>query len=264
VTTTAGQRPAPPAPPPGPERRVLVREVWLVLALSLGASAAYAVLDFARDLARAPLHRQVAVLAAPVAPGQPNFDLAYQLLGIAVTLVPVALVAHLLALRGESVRDLGIDASRPAPDAATGAAIAAVVGGAGLGLYVLAYRLGIDVRVVPSSLPAVWWRIPVLLLDAVQNGVLEEVIVCAYLLHRLRQLGFGDSKALVLSALLRGSYHLYQGVGGFLGNAAMGALFGRYFQRRGRAMPLIVAHALIDAAAFVGSVGLHGHVSWLP
>jgi hypothetical protein len=28
--------------------------------------------------------------------------------------------------------------------------------------------------------------------------------------------------------------------------------------------PFIVAHALIDAVAFVGYAALHGHVSWLP
>jgi len=29
-------------------------------------------------------------------------------------------------------------------------------------------------------------------------------------------------------------------------------------------MPLVVAHTLIDATAFVGYVALHGKVSWLP
>jgi membrane protease YdiL (CAAX protease family) len=98
----------------------------------------------------------------------------------------------------------------------------------------------------------------------VQNAVLEEVLVAGYLLLRLRQLGWGDGRALALSALLRGSYHLYQGFGGFLGNLALGLLFGRLYQRWGRVGPLVVAHTLIDTVAFVGYAVLAGHVSWLP
>ncbi len=38
--------------------------------------------------------------------------------------------------------------------------------------------------------------------------------MAAYLLHRLRQLGWSDGRALAVSAVLRGSYHLYQGLAG--------------------------------------------------
>jgi membrane protease YdiL (CAAX protease family) len=117
---------------------------------------------------------------------------------------------------------------------------------------------------VPEALPAVWWRIPVLILSALQNAMLEEVLVAGYLLHQLRALGWRDGRALALSAVLRGSYHLYQGFGGFVGNMVMGAVFGRLYQRWGRTMPLIVAHTLIDSVAFVGFILLAGHVSWLP
>ena len=109
-----------------------------------------------------------------------------------------------------------------------------------------------------------WWRIPVLLLAAVKDGVVEEVLVCQdSLLHRLRQFGWGDNRALATSALVR-SYHLYQGIGGFAGNAVMGLLFGRIYQRTGRTMPLVIAHVTIDAVAFVGYALLAGKVSWLP
>jgi membrane protease YdiL (CAAX protease family) len=65
------------------------------------------------------------------------------------------------------------------------------------------------------------------------------------------------------SALLRGSYHLYQGFGGFLGNAVMGVIFALFFLRFRRLAPLIIAHATIDTVSFVGYAVLHGHVSWL-
>jgi membrane protease YdiL (CAAX protease family) len=70
--------------------------------------------------------------------------------------------------------------------------------------------------------------------------------------------------AVAISATVRGSYHLYQGLGGFLGNAVMGVIFGVLFLRWKRATPMIIAHTLIDAVAFVGYAVLAGHVSWLP
>ena len=108
-----------------------------------------------------------------------------------------------------------------------------------------------------------WWRIPVLVIKATQNAVVEEVIVGGYLLHRLAQLGWRPWTAVLASALLRGSYHLYQGLGGFLGNVAMGLIFARLYQRWGRTMPMIIAHSLIDTVAFVGYALLRDHVSWL-
>ena len=153
---------------------------------------------------------------------------------------------------------------RPASDAAWGASLAAGVGGTGLARYLAAYHAGVALDVVPTTLPAAWWRLPVLVLEALQNGLLEEVVVCGYLLHRLRQLGWRDGPALLVSALVRGSYHLDQGFGGFVGNAAMGLLFGRFFQRRHRTAPLVIAHTLIDAVAFVGYVYVAGKVGWLP
>jgi membrane protease YdiL (CAAX protease family) len=59
--------------------------------------------------------------------------------------------------------------------------------------------------------------------------------------------------------LLRGSYHLYQGIGGFIGNLGMGVFFAIFFVRTRRVGPLIVAHAIIDSVAFVGYAFAHGH-----
>jgi membrane protease YdiL (CAAX protease family) len=210
------------------------------------------------------LSHQRALLVGSLAPGRPWIDLSFQLLSIAVVVAPVALVAYLMVRSGESLATLGVDGRRPLQDLARGAVLAAVVGGCGLALYLGAYHAGVNLTVVPASLPPVWWRIPVLILSAAQDGVLEEILVVGYLLHRLSQLGWGPKRSLVTSALLRGSYHLYQGFGGFAGNVVMGLLFGRLYQRWGRTTPLIIAHTLIDAVTFVGYTLLHRHVSWLP
>jgi len=249
---------------PLPSRPVLSREIWLVFALSLGADGAVALVRFLDDLAHGGLARQQAILNSSLAPGRPWLDLALQLLSIAITLVPVALVAHFLGRSGEGLAVLGLDRRRPGSDLARGTVLAAIVGGTGLGFYLASRAAGVNLTVVPETLPAIWWRIPVLLLSAAQDGLLEETLVAGYLLHRLRQLGWGENRALLVSAVLRGSYHLYQGLGGFAGNLVMGLLFGRLYQRWGRVAPLVVAHTLIDAVAFVGYVLLAGHVSWLP
>jgi membrane protease YdiL (CAAX protease family) len=252
--------PSPPVP-----RRVLAFETWLVFALSLGRSGVYALVSFLAALtAPKALASQQAVLNGSAAPGRPWLDLSYQLLDVGFGLMPVVLVGYLLLRSGESLGVLGADRRRAGFDLSRGAALAALVGSIGLAFYLITHAMGIDLTVVPEDLPAVWWRIPVLVLSAVQNAVLEEVVVLGFLLHRLDQLGWSRNRALVTSALVRGSYHLYQGVGGFAGNAVMGLLFGKLYQRWGRVGPLVVAHSLIDTVAFVGYALLAGKVSWLP
>jgi membrane protease YdiL (CAAX protease family) len=148
-------------------------------------------------------------------------------------------------------------------DLLRGAALAAAVGTAGLGFYLLARTVGINLTVVADDLPGLWWHYPILVLSALQNSVLEEFIVVGYLLMRLRQIGLSRRGAVATSALVRGSYHLYQGFGGFLGNVVMGLLFGWLYTRWGRLLPLMLAHALIDTTAFVGYALLAGRVGWL-
>jgi membrane protease YdiL (CAAX protease family) len=248
-----------------PPRRLIGWEIFVVFAVSLGASGLSALIELIGSLtAPQSLGKQQALLVGSLAPGRPLLDLVLQLLSVAEGLAPVALVFYLLARSGESPSDLGLDARHPGQDAARGAVLAAVIGGTGLALYLTAFHLGISLTVVPENLPAVWWRIPILILNAAQDGILEEVLVIGYLLRRLDQLGWTPWRAIVFSALLRGSYHLYQGFGGFLGNAVMGVIFGYLYRRWGRITPLVIAHTLIDSVAFVGYAALHGRVSWLP
>jgi membrane protease YdiL (CAAX protease family) len=239
-------------------------ELFAVFAVSLGASALNAALNLIGSLlSRQPLSSQQALLVGPLAVNN-WLDLSLQLAGIAESLAPVVLVFYLLARTGERPADMGLDATEPGKDALRGAVLAAVIGGSGLALYLTAFHLGLSLNVVPESLPAVWWRTPVLILSALHDGILEEVLVIGYLLRRLDQLSWNPWKAVVFSAVLRGCYHLYQGFGAFIGNAAMGLIFGYLYRRWGRVTPLIIAHTLIDAVTFVGYAALIGRVSWLP
>jgi membrane protease YdiL (CAAX protease family) len=244
---------------------VLRNEVLLILGVSLGASAVYSVVSLTAKLTAAkPLSQQTAQLNTSQAPGRPWLDLTYQLLGIFFALVPVLFAVHLL---NRDHRDaptlLGLDRRRPRFDLASGAALALMIGVPGLGLYFGARALGLNAIVVPAALPNVWWAVPILVLAAAQNAILEEVIVVGYLITRLREMGWQPRAVVAASAVLRGSYHLYQGFGAFVGNAIMGVVFAFFFMRTRRVLPLIIAHTLLDVTAFVGYALLHNRVGWL-
>ncbi|GGK94191.1 CAAX amino protease [Mangrovihabitans endophyticus] len=240
---------------------MVIAEVVIVLLLSLGRSAVYAVVAIvARLTSGTPLSQQTATLNPSQSP-RPYLDLTYQLLGIVFALVPVLLAIYLLGPRRAA---LGVDARRPAFDVGWGATLAAAIGIPGLALVWAAAQLGLNARIVPAALQPVWWAVPVLILAAVQNAVLEEVIVVGYLLTRLRSLRWRAWQLVAVSAVLRGSYHLYQGFGAFVGNAVMGVVFALFFLRCRRVMPLIVAHTLLDVTAFVGYTLLpKDWLSWL-
>lgn len=240
-------------PDPGVRARRTGTEILIVLGLSLGASAVYAAISLVAKLTEGrPLAQQQATLNRSLSP-RPYLDLTYQLADVAFTLVPVALALFLLGDRlRDGARRLGFDLRRPGADAAAGLVLAAVIGLPGVALYAAGRALGITAEVVPAALAPHWWAVPVLVLQALKNAVLEEVVVVGYLMTRLEGLGWPPWARLGASAVLRGSYHLYQGFGPFAGNAIMGLVFGEWYRRRGRVMPLVVAHTLLDLVAFVG------------
>lgn len=237
-------------------RRRLTAEILIVLGLSLGQSAVYSVIALADRLSRdTSLGEQVATLN-PSRSSREVFDLLYQLLGTAFALVPIALVCYLLwSSAAPRLGRLGIDWRHPGRDAGVGLGLALAVGVVGIGVYLGGRALGLTVAIDPSGLGAYWWTVPVLLLAALRAGIEEEVIAVGYLAARLRELGWCDWPIILLSAGIRATYHLYQGVGPFVGNLLMGLLFGWLFLRgpawfRGRTLPLVVAHVVIDAVAF--------------
>jgi membrane protease YdiL (CAAX protease family) len=230
-------------------RRVLSEEVLVVLSLSLLASAVFAVIN----LAEAPVARSVTVRVFAQVP------LARQIASMVFGLAPVALVVHLARRSGERLEAFGLATGTLARDAAWGVLLGLAVAGVGLGLYIGAIVLNINRFVVPVPPLGHWWTVPVLVLGALQNALLEEVVVVGYLIRRLEQIGWGAATALLGSALLRGAYHLYQGWGGFAGNLLLGLVFGFIFLRWRRTWPLVVAHLLVDTLAGVTYIVLRGN-----
>jgi membrane protease YdiL (CAAX protease family) len=238
---------------PIPSRGRLKAEILLVLGLSLGASAVYSIVSILDSVTQAkPLSAQTATLNGALS-DRPVFDLVYQFLAIFFDLVPVALVAFLLwnAARPHLAR-LGLSFKRPVRSILIGLGLALVIGIPGIGVYLGSRALGIGVTVDPSPLDTYWWTVPILVLSALRSALQEEIIVIGYLFARLRDLGWKTWPIILAAAALRGSYHLYQGFGAFVGNFAMGVLFGWLYSRYGRVLPLVIAHFVIDAAIFVG------------
>lgn len=227
-------------------------EIFVVLALSLGRSAVYSVVALVAAITspKGLSGSSVAINASEST--REWLDLTYQLLQIAFSLAPVALTLYLLSQTGSIREQLGLQRSRSARNIGGGFILAAAIGIPGLGLYLASRALGLSVQVVANDLGEYWWTIPVLLLSGVSAAVLEEFIVVGYLFDRLGRLGVGKWATIILSSALRGSYHLYQGFGGFVGNFAMGIVFGWAYKKYGRLMPLVIAHFILDAISFVG------------
>ncbi|MFJ3392971.1 CPBP family intramembrane glutamic endopeptidase [Leifsonia aquatica] len=228
-------------------------EIAIVLGLSLGQSAIYSIVDIIDKSTRS---QALADQVAQVNPSQSSrelFDFLYQVLGNLFPLFAVALAIFLLWQPARSgFRRIGLDATRPWGDLGRGGLLFLVIGIPGILFFALTRLLGITVTVEASSLTTHWWTVPVLILAALRAGLQEEVIVVGYLFTRLRQLGWGRWSIILGAAVLRGSYHLYQGFGPFIGNAIMGVVFGWCYTRWGRTMPLVVAHVVIDIVSFVG------------
>ena len=232
-------------------------EIVVVLMLSYGMSALYGIVGIVDRLNRTEsLSSQTATINRPLAT-QEIFDLLYQLLGVVAGLTPVALVVWLV-WRDTTPRlgaiGLGWESGRRnlRHELTMGVVFAALIGIPGIGVYLGARTLNLGVAVVPTALDSHWWTVPVLILWALRAGIGEEVIVVGYLFNRLKLIGWSPWVIVVSAAVLRGTYHLYQGFGGFVGNIAMGLVFGGLYMWKGRLLPLITAHVIIDVTAFVG------------
>lgn len=243
------------------ERRGLIVELLIVGVLTFGFSALSAVLS----LIELQLHGGVAHSTVALNPSQSTIsavDLIRQLMSVVRLFAIGGLGAYLLWRSGIGLRTVGL--SRPAGrDLPPGMGLAALIGLPGLGLVAAAHVLGLNAHLVPAEVHGAWWRWPVWVLLAVGNAAAEEIVVVGYFVTRQRQLGCSENVSMLASAVLRGGYHLYQGVGAGIGNAVMGLVFARYHQLTRRLWPLVIAHAIIDIVAFVGFALLHDHLGWV-
>lgn len=235
------------------EKSLISSEIAIVLALSLGASAIYSVISFvAKALTHGGIGKQTSTLNRNLAETE-WLNLALQLASFVFGLAPVALVLFLIWRETRNpLTALGLTSAHYIRDFGGGVLLAAAIGIPGILLYLASRLLGWSSKVIPAELEGYWWTIPLLLLAAAKASIVEETIAVAYLFDRMTILGVSSAKQIWLSAALRATYHLYQGVGALIGNLAMGLIFGYLYKRFGRLTPLLVAHFVLDAVAFVG------------
>ena len=245
------------------ERRGIWVEITIVLVLTFGLSAVSSALSLIEKAMSEPGISGSSVALNVSSSELDVIDFFRQLLSATKLFGIAALAVYLIWRAGVPLARIGLPGVRPRFDIPLGMGLAAIIGIPGLGLYVIARAMDLNVQVVPSDLNETFWRLPMLVFSAIANSAAEELLVVAYLITRLRQLGWTENRSLLFSAILRGGYHLYQGLGAGFGNVLMGLVYGRVFQRTGRVWPLIIGHALIDTVAFVGYALLRDHLSWL-
>ncbi len=86
---------------------------------------------------------------------------------------------------------------------------------------------------------------------SITAGIVEETVFRGYLITRIRQ--FGRLKhwiiPIVVSSLVFGAGHAYQGIGGFIIISIYGAMYAVLFIRTGSLWPCIIAHFFQDFSA---------------
>jgi len=215
--------------------------------------AAGALFDIAAGLTLFVLSSLVAASAASYLPADWSMPSMVVLQGGLV----IAVVGMLLARRGQGWGDIGA----AAPDASDGPrgllAFAACLGVNMLFIQVLygmapriveshSERLGNVVQQLSGGLP-----LPVLLMVLGFVGVYEELFARGLLLARCRLLLGGTWAPVLVSSLLFGLGHLYQGWVGVAQTTLIGIVLALAVLRWGSLWPAILAHALLDVASML-------------
>ena len=249
---------------PAGEKRYFGTEIIIVLALSLGASSVYSILQWLSAItAKGGLGASVQALNSSASISREWLDVLYQLVNNVLGFTPVVLVVFLLAgrLGRGSLESIGWKKPTRTRDFATGLGLAAAIGIPGVALYFGFRAIGGAAQIIPSNILFHWWVVPILLLSALKAAALEEFIIVGYLFKRLDAIGWSKNSQILVSALLRGTYHLYQGYAGFLGNIAMGLVFGWLYKKYGRLQLLVIAHFILDAFTYIAySVVVWTHI----
>ncbi len=94
---------------------------------------------------------------------------------------------------------------------------------------------------------------PMLALGWIMNALAEELAMRSYFVTRFLQLGVRTTGAVLLSATIFGSYHIYQGPSGAIIATLIGMIFGWMFVGVGRLWPFVFAHLAIDLCWWLGT-----------
>jgi len=90
--------------------------------------------------------------------------------------------------------------------------------------------------------------VPLVMLSSLAVGYCEELVFRAYLLRRLGQIGLPATWAAVVSSLLFGAGHGYQGIVGLVSGFALGLYFAWRWEADRNIHEIALGHAAYDAA----------------
>ncbi len=263
----ATQRPPaalPPAPVPANQRRRLIMELLIVLAIFPLEYSIAAVVSLVADL----LGRGVGQRTPLAIPGHAAASFPFDFLLILLPLGAAALVWYLLSVRGPfgtepqakgegGLRAIGLDKTNLRGDIALVIAVFVFcefipIDGGNLLLHALHVH-----AIAPTNSGVPKYYVVLNVLDGFTAGIVEEIVVLGFLVRRLEQLNLPGWAVVAIAVAVRGSYHLYYGwrVLPIIVWATVTVIL---YRRWRRLAPFIIVHMLWDASLFIAaSMDLH-------
>jgi membrane protease YdiL (CAAX protease family) len=188
---------------------------------------------------------------APTTPMQQHFRLVAALITESTSLT---VLWYVMSRQGRTWKDIGWKLEFADVPRAMGLLIAATV----LTYLVLipiqySYRAYSGRFLVPKSLNSMFgFGVSFLSIAVIcLNPFFEELIVRAYTMSEVMNLGGNRRLAVIVSVVLQMSYHLYQGVENAIALTLLFTAFSIYYIRTGRIMAVILAHLGLDLLALI-------------
>jgi membrane protease YdiL (CAAX protease family) len=233
-------------------------EILVVLSIFPGEAVASALISLAQTLTN---YNNGSAHSPELTPRHPALGALLLALDLVLTTGPALVALYLLTLSGGGPRAIGLDLTRPRADLAR---VAKTVLYSFVPGFVL---LGILIHLTPhihlitdATTPALplWFTIPAVV-TSINAGIVEEIVVLGFLVHRLEQRGWDGWRLYAVCIAVRVSYHLYYGTGA-IGLLVWAGMMVFLYRRRRRLLTFIAAHVLWDLNAGLGSV-VHGHAA---
>lgn len=242
------------------DRRPSGWEILVVLAIFPGVAVSSALVALAQTLAN---YSDNATHTPNLLPGHGSVSALLLLVIVVWDLAPALLVLYLLRLSGGGLRAIGLDRSTPRADIARSGKVVlyAFVPGFLLLAFLTPLTPHHDKLAQDPGHLALLFLLPSLV-QALSAGVVEEIVVLGFLVHRLEQRGWDGWQLYAVCIAVRVSFHLYYGTGA-LGLIVWAGMSVFLYRRRRRVLTFIVAHAAWDVQAFLGTF-FHGNVAWIP
>jgi membrane protease YdiL (CAAX protease family) len=233
-------------------------EILVVLSIFPGEAVSSALISLAQTLTN---YDNGSAHSPALTPRHPVLGALLLSLDLVLSMGPALVVLYLLTVSGGRARAIGLDLTRPRADLARAGKVmlyAFVPGFVLLGILInLTPHIHLITDATKPPLP-LWFAIPAVV-TAVNAGIVEEIVVLGFLVHRLEQRGWNGWRLYAVCIAVRISYHLYYGTGsiGLIVWAGMSVFL---YRRRRRLLTFIAAHVLWDLNAGLGDT-VHGHAA---